>query len=307
MKRLFGVLFLVVGLSTMRVDAALLVSYSFNSTDAGSVLDNDVIARDVTFTGMGRQDTAQTHNVGTAATAGGYYETLSAFNGTNSGSGINNQDWNSYSLSAYVGAKSGSQVTIDNLKFDAIAFARTGSGSSRTATTTDRAAFILSYRLRTLNPNGTLAPSTGAFTVLTPYSVNPPSSGVNSSGVITDESATGFVGNRAIRMVNAPHSIEQPQTFSVWALGASQMRTYTGAFRTPVTVSNGQVAEFRISFLRQGTPLGTTTPTAAQLNQRPYVRLDKLEFYGSAVPEPTSMAIFGAMGLGLAARRFRKK
>jgi hypothetical protein len=29
--------------------------------------------------------------------------------------------------------------------------------------------------------------------------------------------------------------------------------------------------------------------------------------YGDVVPEPTSMAIFGAMGLGLVARRFRKK
>lgn len=49
-----------------------------------------------------------------------------------------------------------------------------------------------------------------------------------------------------------------------------------------------------------------TPGSAASANNR-RVQIDSIEFYGDIVPEPASMAIFGLLGIGAVAGRFRRK
>jgi len=48
-----------------------------------------------------------------------------------------------------------------------------------------------------------------------------------------------------------------------------------------------------------------TTPTTPNQNRR--IQIDSIELYGDIIPEPASMAIFGLLGVGAVAGRFRRK
>jgi hypothetical protein len=49
----------------------------------------------------------------------------------------------------------------------------------------------------------------------------------------------------------------------------------------------------------------TPGSTATASNRR--LQIDSIELFGDVVPEPASMAIFGLLGVGAAAGRFRRK
>jgi hypothetical protein len=71
---------------------------------------------------------------------------------------------------------------------------------------------------------------------------------------------------------------------------------YEGLFSTPVTLLSGDILRLVVTYTASG------TATAQTVN-----RLDNMKIFGSAVPEPTSMAVFGLLGAGIAARRIRRK
>jgi hypothetical protein len=60
-----------------------------------------------------------------------------------------------------------------------------------------------------------------------------------------------------------------------------------------VTLLAGQTVTYKFYYSRSGTASGAI--------------IDNIQIYGSAVPEPASMAIFGLMGAGVAVRRLRRK
>jgi hypothetical protein len=71
--------------------------------------------------------------------------------------------------------------------------------------------------------------------------------------------------------------------------------SYTVTFISPFEIVGG--ADFEAAISAQGLTGSGTTQFA----------LDNVKFNGDLVPEPASMAIFGLLGVGAAARRFRRK
>jgi hypothetical protein len=71
--------------------------------------------------------------------------------------------------------------------------------------------------------------------------------------------------------------------------------SYTVTFISPFEIVGG--ADFEAAISAQGLTGSGTTSFA----------LDNVKFNGDLVPEPASMAIFGLLGVGAAARRFRRK
>lgn len=60
-----------------------------------------------------------------------------------------------------------------------------------------------------------------------------------------------------------------------------------------VALASGETVTYRFYYSRQGTANGAL--------------IDNIQLNGDLVPEPASMAIFGLLGVGAAARRFRRK
>lgn len=71
---------------------------------------------------------------------------------------------------------------------------------------------------------------------------------------------------------------------------------YEGLFGTPVTLLSGDILRLVVTYTASG------SATAQTVN-----RLDNMKIFGSAIPEPTSMAVFGLLGTGVAFRRLRRK
>ena len=69
---------------------------------------------------------------------------------------------------------------------------------------------------------------------------------------------------------------------------------YTVTFATPISLTSANILRTTIN----AAGVGTSTTT---------VTLDDVKFYGSVVPEPASMAVFGLLGAGVAIRRLRRK
>jgi hypothetical protein len=77
-------------------------------------------------------------------------------------------------------------------------------------------------------------------------------------------------------------------------------------YTDPTGTSNNAAASSPASdFFTFDTTLTTPGSTAAMLNRR--LQIDSIELFGDVVPEPASMAIFGLLGVGAAAGRFRRK
>jgi hypothetical protein len=164
-----------------------------------------------------------------------------------------------------------------------------------------------------INPNATAAAS----------GLDPAGTGVlTSRALVTSNSSIGTfqfdLGAGISASISKVVVRYRPQT----AMTASNTMTWTlGGVDTQETIAGNVVANatsgtnYVVSSYTFATPvffeagntqswslLATRTGTG---NNRMLV--DYIELYGDVVPEPTSMAIFGAMGLGLVARRFRKK
>jgi hypothetical protein len=73
---------------------------------------------------------------------------------------------------------------------------------------------------------------------------------------------------------------------------------YTVTFNTPLTIGGGQSFEAMIS------AKATTGGTSGNITS---FSLDNVNFNGTIVPEPASMAVFGLLGAGVAIRRLRRK
>jgi len=71
--------------------------------------------------------------------------------------------------------------------------------------------------------------------------------------------------------------------------------SYTVTFLSPFEIAGG--VDFEAAISAQGLAGSGTTSFA----------VDNVKFNGDLVPEPASMAIFGLLGVGAAARRFRRK
>ena len=76
--------------------------------------------------------------------------------------------------------------------------------------------------------------------------------------------------------------------------GPGPNNTYTVTFATPIALSPANI--LRATINAAGT--GTTATVVA---------LDNVRFFGTVVPEPASMAVFGLLGAGVAVRRLRRK
>jgi hypothetical protein len=81
---------------------------------------------------------------------------------------------------------------------------------------------------------------------------------------------------------------------NLYSVTGSGFDTYTVTFIEPFVIGSG---EFVASISAKGASNGTSTSFT----------LDNVNFNGDLVPEPASMAIFGLLGVGAAARRFRRK
>jgi hypothetical protein len=71
---------------------------------------------------------------------------------------------------------------------------------------------------------------------------------------------------------------------------------YEGIFDPSVSLASGKILRLVVTYTASGTA-GVQTVN----------RLDNMKIFGSAVPEPTSMAVFGLLGTGVAFRRLRRK
>lgn len=71
---------------------------------------------------------------------------------------------------------------------------------------------------------------------------------------------------------------------------------YEGLFGPSVFLGGDQILRLTVTYTASGTATASTV-----------LRLDNMQIFGSAVPEPTSMAVFGLLGAGIAARRIRRK
>lgn len=71
---------------------------------------------------------------------------------------------------------------------------------------------------------------------------------------------------------------------------------YTVTFTTPLVIGGDQSFSAAIAAQASGSGTGTTSFT-----------LDNVNFNGTLVPEPASMAVFGLLGAGVAIRRLRRK
>jgi hypothetical protein len=121
---------------------------------------------------------------------------------------------------------------------------------------------------------------------------------------------------RSDKLLGSSGSPSAPNTMS-WSIGGFDGVDVSGSSAFGGTSGNTNSGPYVISTYNFSTPyvysdsvnpLGlslSATRTGTTSGVR--MQVDYIEFYGQAVPEPASMAIFGAMGLGLVARRFRKK
>ncbi|MFM8570649.1 MAG: PEP-CTERM sorting domain-containing protein, partial [Pirellula sp.] len=71
---------------------------------------------------------------------------------------------------------------------------------------------------------------------------------------------------------------------------------FEGVFNSPVILEGNQVLRVQVTVLLAS---GTSGSASA--------KLDNIGFVGTVVPEPASIAIFGLLGAGVAARRMRRK
>jgi hypothetical protein len=71
---------------------------------------------------------------------------------------------------------------------------------------------------------------------------------------------------------------------------------YEGIFGPSVSLASGKILRLVVTYTASGTASVQTVN-----------RLDNMKIFGSAVPEPTSMAVFGLLGTGVAFRRLRRK
>jgi hypothetical protein len=72
---------------------------------------------------------------------------------------------------------------------------------------------------------------------------------------------------------------------------------YEGIFSAPVSLASNQILRLTVTYTGAA---GTTSASTV-------TRLDNMQIYGSAVPEPASMAVFGLLGAGVAVRRLRRR
>jgi hypothetical protein len=290
MKRILS--FLVVAASLMSsAEAALLARYDYTSGMSGVAYDVDAPVLDGRSSNVSVQATASAPNVGSGQTPGGYLQSNPAYTATTGVTGLNAAQFTTANFSGIIGSSAGSSTKITGLSFDAMVFNQ--SGTNRAAVASNRGGYIVTYRLGTKDNDGNfVADGAGLFTVLSPFGVT--GTNVTPEGVI---SATGE-NNSTVPRDNMLRMADVSNSNNAWPVGV--YKTYTPTFRFPVFLQDGQFAEFRISLLRQGTSIATA-------NDRPFFRVNNLDIFGTAVPEPASMAVFGALGLGLVARRFRKK
>lgn len=76
--------------------------------------------------------------------------------------------------------------------------------------------------------------------------------------------------------------------------GPAAGNTYTVTFATPIALSSANILRATINAAGTG-----TSATVVSLNN--------VRFFGTVVPEPASMAVFGLLGAGVAVRRLRRK
>lgn len=308
LKRFFSFA-LVAGAMVSSAQGALLLKYNMNARDPNDASANpylNVASNDVDLVaGQASQSILSQQVPPTSAT------NANPLSGKTSGDNYlqasgNNQAWSSTSFSAFVGAPAGSVATIDQIKFDASAYL---AGTTSASTSTANLGYVITYRKGTMAGDGSFS-FTGGYTFFTDYrqakngSGTPTGvTGVTDAGVITTPSTNNLIYN-GHQLNMGTTTVGNFKTFdsnvrnfgnpTIAGLGTN-VTNFTG--KRPVFLSGNEAVEFKINFFRIS---GT-----ANANLR--VRLDNVAFYGTAVPEPTSMAIFGAMGLGLVARRLRSR
>jgi hypothetical protein len=81
---------------------------------------------------------------------------------------------------------------------------------------------------------------------------------------------------------------------NLYSVSGSGFGAYTVTFNQPLVIGSDS---FVATIAARGTSSGTSTSFS----------LDNVNFNGTLVPEPASMAVFGLLGAGVAVRRLRRK
>lgn len=112
-------------------------------------------------------------------------------------------------------------------------------------------------------------------------------------GLLADPIASGF--QAATSVPAASYTVSPPLlTTSL----TSNFQTFTVTFTNPLKIDTNKI--LRTNLTLTGAANGTT-------GVQTVYQLDNVNFYGTVVPEPSSMAVFGLLSVGAMVRRIRRK
>ena len=111
-------------------------------------------------------------------------------------------------------------------------------------------------------------------------------------GLLADPIASGF--QAATSVPAASYTVSPLLTTSL----TSTFQTFTVTFNNPLKIDANKILRTNLSLT--GAANGTT-------GVQTVYQLDNVNFYGTVVPEPSSMAVFGLLSVGAMVRRIRRK
>ena len=120
-----------------------------------------------------------------------------------------------------------------------------------------------------------------------------------------------FLSVAARRGSNQPGKDATIQVF--YNIGATDLGTAGTSLGAPITLgpSNGPFSTYTLAagagVLAPGQKIHFTIRSMPVNSYSGTIQFDSVVLGGSVVPEPTSMAVFGLLGAGIAARRIRRK
>ena len=112
------------------------------------------------------------------------------------------------------------------------------------------------------------------------------------TGLLADPIASGFQAGTSVPA--ASYTVSPSLTTSL----TSTFQTFTVTFTNPLKIDANKI--LRTNLTLTGAANGTT-------GVQTVYQLDNVNFYGTVVPEPSSMAVFGLLSVGAMVRRIRRK
>ena len=111
------------------------------------------------------------------------------------------------------------------------------------------------------------------------------------TGLLADPIASGFQAGTSVPA--ASYTVSPSLTTSL----TSTFQTFTVTFPNPLKIDANKILRTNLTLTGAANTGGVTT----------VYQLDNVNFYGTVVPEPSSMAVFGLLSVGAMVRRIRRK